>query len=215
MSGHAAVNDPQEERFVEIINEFRHNLNLQKLTPESRLQEAAEGHSMFMAKYHVCTHVGPRPWWGSYDRMYAVGIPRGTHTGEVVASGSYTAENTFIQWFFSEDHLQGMLTTDYDHLGVSRFGCESEEDQNRCYWAVDFSALNDESREIQNQKQDQDQRQTDVPFTRLQIWNAAEAVVGPLDLDKKEAFLNPPEVVEVPTLRGRFKKWISARRQSE
>jgi uncharacterized protein YkwD len=169
----------EETAFVEIINGFREGLHLQTVAGDDRLTEAAQNHAMWMSYYHVLTHVGPRPWWKSSTRMYAAGIPYGKLVGENIARGSYTAKDTFIQWFFSPEHLEGMMTPEYDHIGVSREGCASTTDESGCFWVTDFAALKEK------------QSFQDETHSRAEILEAAEAVIGPMNEADRSRFLNP------------------------
>jgi uncharacterized protein YkwD len=142
-----AVADPsyEETAFVVLLNRFRTSLHLHPLVSDDRLVDAARNHAYFMSNYHVLTHYGPKPWWGAAIRMRAAGIPSGFLTGENIARGNFNAKETFIQWFFSEEHLQAMLTDEYDHIGVAREGCESNVDRGSCFWVTDFAQLQPQS----------------------------------------------------------------------
>jgi uncharacterized protein YkwD len=172
----------EETTFVQIINDFRANLRLQPVASDERLVDAAQNHALWMSYHHLLTHVGPKPWWKSSTRMYAAGIPYGTLVGENIARGSYSAKNTFIQWFFSPEHLEGMMTPEYDHIGVSREGCEPGDAEWNCFWVTDFAELT----ELPNA-----QAQLLTEPSKEQIVEAAEKVIGPLDPKRKDFFLHP------------------------
>ena len=189
------INQPsaEEKAFVQIINGFRSNLQIQTVVEDDRLTEAAQNHALWMSYYNVLTHSGPRPWWKSSTRMYAAGIPYGKLVGENIARGSFSAKNTFIQWFFSPAHLEGMMTPRYDHIGVSREGCTSVDTENNCFWVTDFAALSDNGNY---------QPVGTFAHTRAEILQAAEAVIGRMDEDDRSRFLNPAQDAGATSTEG-------------
>lgn len=182
----------EEIAFLQIINDFRTELNLPALEIDPRLTEAANRHAQWMANKNFLTHAGPRIGWGSWTRMYAQGIEKGTLVGENIARGSFSAKNTFIQWFFSSIHLGGMLTADYTHVGISRRGCDGIDDQKYCFWVTDFADLSEPAvaDEFQTSTCGKDHPKS-YTYGDEHLIHAAEMVVGELDSEKKANFENP------------------------
>jgi hypothetical protein len=176
----------EEAKFVEILNLFRAKLFLQPLQTNEKLFAAAEGHAEWMAHKRILTHAGPSLFGTCGTRIFAEGIDDETLVGENIARGSYDAKSTFIQWFFSSPHLQGMLTPEYTHIGVARRGCEEpalgeKSDSWSCFWVTDFADLSTEK-----QAGSQDRFYSDQALIQ-----AAEDVVGELDAEDKADFENP------------------------
>jgi hypothetical protein len=158
----------QEAEFLRLIKGFRANLGLSTLTVDARLQAAAEKHSQDMFDHQLLTHFGPALGETSGDRMIAEGAPC-FYCGENIASGNTGAKRTFLQWVFSTPHLLGMITPNYDHVGVSRVGF---------FWTTDFAQL-DETANFENARQP----------SREAVVYAVETMVGPLGERAKDISL--------------------------
>lgn len=163
--------------FLRIINLFRVNLSLTPLKVDQRLNDAAEGHSEWMMGKGILTHSGPGFTGTSATRVIAEGIDPNTLIGENIARGNYGAKETFLQWLYSPPHLLGMITPEYDHIGISRSDCDADQPAY-CFWTTDFAALNPAAETPERE------------FTVEEVARAAEAVVGPLGEDRENISLN-------------------------
>ena len=169
---------------MNLINGFRTELKLSQLKTDSRLFDAAEGHADWMAGKGLLTHVGPGLLGTCGKRIYREGVEKGTLVGENIARGSFSGKNTFIQWFFSSEHLGGMLNSKYTHIGIARRGC-SEELNNAwyCFWVTDFADFSSSENSFMMDEE--------ATYSDEALIHAAESVVGPLDSKDKLMFKNP------------------------
>lgn len=150
----------ETKKFLDVINQFRNDLGLEKLKQDTRLDEAARKHALWMRRWNVLTHSGPMLRMGVAARAINEGIDANVLVGENIARGSWTAKDTFKQWFFSKPHLQGMMTAEYDHIGIAREGCVENSpadlldqiaDENiswNCFWVTDFADLENNDQEV-------------------------------------------------------------------
>ena len=183
----------EEERFLLLINRFRKELNLRPLKIEARLQAAATKHNVWMHETGRFGHYGPERKDTVGTRTQAEGIAPTFLTEEIIATGSFTGKDTFLQWFFSPSHLQSMIDDDLDHVGISRTGCDESRphEEESCHWTVDFAELEDHSHDHSAQSQHEIFAKTSS-LSAEDVLAAGEAVVGPLDNRKARFSLQIP-----------------------
>jgi uncharacterized protein YkwD len=157
----------EENRFYQLINQFRAQLDLPQLQLHVYLQNATKKHSEWMASQDFLTHYGPTQTKTPFQRMEEEGYVNYTSAGENVACGNSTAVATFIQWATSPKHLQNMISPHFRHMGISRAGTGRES----CpyYWANDFGSFSDIRLDAP----------TITDVAKIQL--AAESVVGSLN----------------------------------
>ena len=140
-SAQAAPLDPEEGKFLDLINGLRNALNLPKLQIQALLQQSAENHSAWMATQDFLTHFGPTAQTSPFQRMKDAGYSNYTYAGENIACGNSDAMQTFLQWAYSPEHLKNMLSPHFYEMGIARAGTGKE--QCPYYWTNDFGSFRD------------------------------------------------------------------------
>ncbi|MCK7574608.1 MAG: CAP domain-containing protein [Chromatiales bacterium] len=86
------------------------------LTPDSRLQAAAQAHADWMAQASAVSHTGEggSAWT---DRANAAGYA-GSYVGENIAAGPMTAEQVMTAWMASPAHHANIVRAAYRDIGV-------------------------------------------------------------------------------------------------
>ena len=136
--------DPEEIRFLGLINGYRQENGLPPLVLSDALAVASERHSEDMGKYGFFAHdtaessyfpAGASPW----DRMKLSGYDRpGSSRAENLAAGYETAEENFEAWRASLGHDDNMLDGDQRVIGIARVEVPGSE--HGWYWTTDFGS---------------------------------------------------------------------------
>ena len=156
-SANATSYDPEELRFLRLINKYREGNGLGKLLLSDTLSVSSERHSQDMAKYNFFAHdtaassyypTGSTPW----DRMRAEGYDYQTFWGENLAVGCESAEQCFQLWRDSPEHNAAMLDGDYREIGIARVSAPG----SRWYWTTDFGGTVDPTARAAGEKSVQD-----------------------------------------------------------
>jgi uncharacterized protein YkwD len=129
------VVDSEEEVMIRLINEYRAQKGLGRLTLSYSLTKAADWMSSDM---------GVKNYFGHHDsqgrdpfvRMKDFGYKFRTTKGENLAAGFSDAVNTFQQWKNSPSHNAAMLNSQFKVIGISRTLIKNS--QYRWYWTTDF-----------------------------------------------------------------------------
>jgi len=132
----AWASEPEEQRLLELINEYRQANGVGPLTPSGALSTSAEHHSQDMSSHDFFSHNTKE---SSYypsgfdfaDRAVQEGYPANASTGENIARGQPTAEEVFEDWRLSPDHNATMLNEGYTAAGIGHDGS---------YWTADFGS---------------------------------------------------------------------------
>ena len=135
----AACLDEREAEFLELINDYRAENDLDPLEPSKTLNVASYGHSKDMADNDYFDHEsqdGRQP----EDRMADAGY-EGSPTGENIAAGYPTAEEVFEVWRESEGHNENMLDEEYAVIGIGL--AENSDSEYGEYWTTDFGGAVD------------------------------------------------------------------------
>jgi uncharacterized protein YkwD len=130
----AACLDEQEAKFLELINDYRAENDVEPLKASKTLNVASYGHSKDMADNDYFDHEsqdGRQP----EDRMEEAGY-EGSTTGENIAAGYPTAEEAFDVWRNSEGHNENMLDEDFAVIGIGL--AENDDSEYGEYWTTDF-----------------------------------------------------------------------------
>jgi uncharacterized protein YkwD len=129
----------EENRFYQMINQFRAQLNLPQLEMHVYLQNAAKKHSEWMTSQDFLSHYGPTNNKTPFQRMEDEGYSGYTYAGENIACGNGDPVATFRQWAFSPKHLSNMINPHFHHMGISRAGTGRET----CpfYWTNDLGSF--------------------------------------------------------------------------
>jgi uncharacterized protein YkwD len=115
--------DAQEQAFLGIINNYRAQNGLGKLTACRSLNRAAQGHSEDMRDNNFFSHGGlngSSPWDRACWACYELGCGPKTAMAENIAAGNSNAQTTFTQWKNSPGHNANMLKGNIKYIGIGR-----------------------------------------------------------------------------------------------
>ena len=107
----------EPQRALELINAYRKSKNLKPLTLDTRLTDAAKGHSRDLAKWDRISHYGSdgsNPW----DRVKRAGY-NARLAAENVGTGQATIDEAFKGWQESPGHNKNLLLPDATQLGIA------------------------------------------------------------------------------------------------
>ncbi|HEX2729146.1 MAG TPA: CAP domain-containing protein, partial [Rubrobacteraceae bacterium] len=136
--------EPEEQQFLELINQYRAENGLQPLALSSPLSVASERHSEDMGTYGFFSHTTEGSSYypvgsGHPERIAQEGYDYNTYTAENLAYGQTTAAEVFEAWRISPDHNVNMLG-DYKVIGIGLAWVNGTP-----YWTTDFGAYVDPS----------------------------------------------------------------------
>jgi uncharacterized protein YkwD len=129
-----ALPEPEEQRFLELVNEYRNSNGLDPLVSDGALSTTAAHHSEDMATYGFFSHETEQSSYypegsGYVDRMAWEGHPTYGYIAENIAWGQPTAEEAFEAWRVSPVHDANMLDSNYTTIGIGHVAP---------YWTTDF-----------------------------------------------------------------------------
>jgi uncharacterized protein YkwD len=119
---------------LDAINRERARVGVAPLSPDVRLQEAAQRHSEEMAQRDSLDHVGNGGTSVS-DRIHRAGYAWRA-VAENIASGSAGADATLVQWLNSPGHYQNLISPLYTQAGIGH----AVSARGRDYWTLDLAA---------------------------------------------------------------------------
>jgi hypothetical protein len=166
--------DAEEERFLQLINDYRGQHGLAFLQASDTLAEAAARHSLDMGNYSFFDHttrkssyfpVGSAPW----DRMRLLGYPTNAAMAENIAVGQRTAQQVFEAWRNSSGHRANMLNGRFRVIGIGRRAASTSS--QTYYWTTNFGSVVDSSAHTKLNA-DADPF-TDVRPSDPELWEAA------------------------------------------
>lgn len=128
-------NGSVQQQILTLVNVERKKVNLQPLTLNSKLGQAAQNHTNDMVSKSYFSHTSPSGGTMT-SRVKATGYVYST-IGENIAAGSSTATATMTQWMNSPGHRANILNPKFRELGV---GYAPSNDQYRYYWTQVFGA---------------------------------------------------------------------------
>jgi uncharacterized protein YkwD len=132
--------DSEEQRFLQLINNYRAQSGLSTLTASVNLNRAAAWMARDMATKNYFSHTD------SLGRSVGTRIANcdglGAN-GENIAAGTYrsTAQSAFDAWRNSSGHNANMLYASYRQIGIARY--YDANSTYKWYWVTDFSTSND------------------------------------------------------------------------
>ncbi len=139
--------DPEELKFLKLINDYRQGKGLTPLILSDALTSASERHSEDMGRYNFFAHeslkssyfpTGSSPW----DRMKLSGYQYpGTFEAENVAAGYESAQQNFEAWRASPGHDKNMLDANQRVIGIARL--HAPDSKLGWYWTTDFGSTVD------------------------------------------------------------------------
>jgi uncharacterized protein YkwD len=127
--------DPEEQKFVQMINQYRQQNGVAPLSIDTSLQQAAEWMSRDMGENNYFSHtdsLGRDP----FVRMCDFGYCYNTWKGENLAAGASSAESVFNLWKDSPGHNSNMLNGNYRVMGIARV--HTPDSNFGWYWTNDF-----------------------------------------------------------------------------
>lgn len=135
-----ATYDAEKNELLYLINNYRQSRGLSTLKLSATLSEAAENHSLDMAKYNYFDHNsidGRTPW----TRIKATGYTYSTALGENIAAGYQTSASVLQGWQNSPEHNAILLKPDFVVVGIGiAFNANA---YYRWYWTTDFGGYDD------------------------------------------------------------------------
>ncbi len=144
-SSASALYDSEAKSFLGLINDFRAENNVNKLSIDTNLQNATNWMTDDMlnsclAGRYSCSHTDSKG--RRFDvRLRDFGYPAGVKAsaGENIAwgynGGASTAQQVFNLWKKSPGHRANMLRSSYIAIGISR-SCSGKD----CAWVTDFGS---------------------------------------------------------------------------
>lgn len=134
----ARAASPEEQKQVEVTNEYRRMFGRCALAWNPRLQEAAQGHSDYMAETGEFSHFEKDPTRKTpFDRMKLAGYKAGS--SENCYQGGGSAEAAHAGWMQSSGHHRNLLMPRHRELGSANAGV---------YWTQNFGAGNDYEKDL-------------------------------------------------------------------
>ena len=124
-----------QQQILTLVNVERKKANLQPLTLNNKLGQAAQNHTNDMVSKSYFSHTSPSGGTMT-SRVNAVGYVYST-IGENIAAGGSTATATMTQWMNSPGHRANILNPKFRELGV---GYAPSNDQYRYYWTQVFGS---------------------------------------------------------------------------
>ncbi len=134
--GETQTYEAEEQRLLELINEYRQANGVGPLVLSDTLSVAAGRHSEDMATYGFFSHETEASSYypassGFVERLAQEGYPMNTFLAENIARGQTTAEEVFEFWRNSPDHNTNMLNENYTAIGIGHVAP---------YWTADFGS---------------------------------------------------------------------------
>ncbi len=131
-----ALHEIEEQRLLELINEYRQANDVAPLAPSDTLSSAVWHHSEDMATYGFFSHITEAssyyPIGSSYvDRLVREGYPANTYMAENIAQDLATAEEVSEFWSRSPEHNANMLNGSYTSVDIGHAAP---------YWTADFGS---------------------------------------------------------------------------
>ena len=134
----AAVLVSEEQKFLDLLNEYRVGLGLPTLSIDPQLEEASRWMSADMAANDYFSHydsLGRDP----FQRMDYFGYTYNVWKGENLAAGTSQAQVAFDLWKASPGHNSNMTNALFHGIGIARaYGANSGLGW---YWTTDFGGI--------------------------------------------------------------------------
>jgi uncharacterized protein YkwD len=131
----AAVDTSAAGQILALVNTERAKKNnCRPLTLNSKLNKAAQAHTVDMATHNFFDH-NSRDGRSPFDRITAAGY-RFSSAAENIAAGSSTAAATMNQWMNSPGHKANILNCGFKELGVGHAKGVNADFSD--YWTQDF-----------------------------------------------------------------------------
>ncbi len=115
-NSYGQTSEEEAQEMLDLVNDIRAARGIPLLRLNAQLNTAAYNHSNDMARNDYFSHTGLN---GSNfsQRVNAAGYS-GSPRGENIAAGNASVVNTFNQWLNSAGHLNNMLNSNSDEMGI-------------------------------------------------------------------------------------------------
>ena len=113
------TNEIDKQHLLLLNNKERGSKNLEQLLEDSELDQLAQKHSEWMAKYSF-----------THSRL---NLSKYNYMGENIAKGQETEESVIEGWMQSHGHRQNILNSNYTHAGIGYVKADGKS-----YWCVIF-----------------------------------------------------------------------------
>lgn len=135
----AATYDPEEVRFLYLINQYRQSIGVQPLQMNTKLSNASEFYSAYMGQTNCFSHTCGGTTYLERQRSY--GYTYNTWTGENLAAGTLwdTGQEAFDAWKASPGHDANMRNANYCAIGVARVNTPGS--YYGWYWTTEFGGV--------------------------------------------------------------------------
>ena len=121
----------RREALLRAVNVERAKENLEPLTMNEDLQNAAQAHAKDLQRHSYFSHID-RDGGSVKERVKATGYPRitidtcncrrlKTHYGESLAKGQWSVDEVMTGWMGSPGHRENILSRDFTELGVGLY----------------------------------------------------------------------------------------------
>lgn len=114
-NSHAQFSD-EEEEMLQLVNDIRAQYGREPVRLNPYLNQAAYDHSKDMGENNYFSHVGLNG--SSFSQRAKDAGYEGSPTGENIAAGNSTAQSTFQQWVNSSGHLNNILNSGSNEMGI-------------------------------------------------------------------------------------------------
>jgi len=113
------VTHPVATEVAEYVNFERDKAGLERLVDDPRLDASAAAKCNDMVVKNYWGHVEPDTGLHAWHFMTESGIPGNTTTGENLAHGFRSSQDTVQGWMNSPGHKANIERADYDHVGYA------------------------------------------------------------------------------------------------
>ena len=136
LSQHSFSQTPQEEaqEMLNLVNGIRADRGIAPLVLNANLNTGAYNHSDDMARNNYFSHTGLNG--SNFSQRILDAGHTGSPRGENIAAGNSSVSATFNQWLNSSGHLNNMLNSNANEMGVAR--AFSNNSTYKHYWTQVF-----------------------------------------------------------------------------
>ncbi|MFN8665230.1 MAG: CAP domain-containing protein [Thermomicrobiales bacterium] len=134
-NGGGGATQTEEEKLLDLINNFRAQNGQPALVRNGKLDTAALNHSRDMANRGFFSHTSPEG--GTPDQRIAAAGYSYSWWGENIyksAPGDDSAQSAFTSWVNSSGHRANMLSSNFTQIGIGR----ATASDGRTYWTNTF-----------------------------------------------------------------------------
>lgn len=112
----AQATQQDAEEMLTLVNDLRAASGIAPVVLNAKLNQAADDHSYDMAHNNYFSHTGLNG--STFSQRANLAGYEGSPRSENIAAGNSTVVNTFNQWANSSGHLNNMLNSDVNEMGI-------------------------------------------------------------------------------------------------